>query len=389
MPHFETGVVARVLPSRAGIQRLLVDVGGRERRAAAYPSLVGPLAPGDRVVVNTTAVDLSLGTGGEDFVLWALGRSSAGTMSGGHVMKLRYTPVQTDVLVAEAQESRHHAALAQADSLDGMPVVACSLHSQLAAAAALAKARDPSVRIAYVMTDGGALPLATSNLVADLTDRGLVDVTLTCGHAFGGQLECVNVFSALLAARHVARCDLAIVSIGPGVVGTGTPLGHTGMDQGQSLAAAGGLGGMPVAALRISFADPRPRHQVLSHHSVAALRFGALCRCAVAVPRLAPERARLVAERLEASGIAARHDVEVVDAGDTLEALESQGLAPTTMGRKPAEDPEIFLAAAAAAVLALSLRPPSPAATGDVPAGRQGSSPSSGHGDDRDDGGDV
>src|SRR4051794_7588119 len=79
VPHFETGVVARVLPSRAGIQRLLVEVGGRERRAAAYPALVGPLAPGDRVVVNTTAVDLSLGTGGEDFVLWALGRTTAGT----------------------------------------------------------------------------------------------------------------------------------------------------------------------------------------------------------------------------------------------------------------------------------------------------------------------
>jgi Protein of unknown function (DUF3866) len=357
VPHFETGTVARVLPSRGGIQRLVVDIRGQQRRAAAYPSLTGPLEPGDRVVVNTTAVDLSLGTGGEDFVLWPLGRSSAGTMSGGHVMKLRYTPVQTDVLVAESQESRHHEALAAVDSLEGMPVVACSLHSQVAAAAALAKARDPAARIAYVMTDGGALPLAMSNLVADLSERMLVDVTLTCGHAFGGQLECVNVFSALLAARWVAEADVAIVSIGPGVVGTGTPLGHTGMDHGQSLAAAGALGGSPVAALRISFADPRSRHRVVSHHSVAALRFGALCRCAVAVPRLDGQRAGLVAARLEESGIAARHDVRVVDADDTLAALEANGLAPTTMGRKPAEDPEIFLAAGAAAALALSLRP--------------------------------
>ncbi|HEY8200226.1 MAG TPA: DUF3866 family protein [Actinomycetota bacterium] len=358
VPHFETGTVARVLPSRGGIQRLVVDIGGAERRAAAYPSLVGPLAPGDRVVVNTTALDLALGTGGEDFVLWPVGRSSAGTMSGGHVMKLRYTPIQTDVLVAEAPESRHHAALEEATSLEGMPVVACGLHSQVAAAAAVAKARDPAVRVAYVMTDGGALPLAMSNLVADLTERGLLDATLTCGHAFGGKLECVNVFSALLAARWVARCDLAIVSIGPGVVGTGTPLGHTGMDQGQSLAAAGALGGAPVAALRISFADPRPRHRVVSHHSVAALRFGTLFRCTVAVPALEPERARLVAERLERSGITARHDVEVADAGDTMGALEAQGLAPTTMGRKPSEDPEIFLAAGAAAAVGLSLRPP-------------------------------
>jgi hypothetical protein len=243
------------------------------------------------------------------------------------------------------------------DSLDGTPVVACSLHSQVAAAAAVAKARDPEVRIAYVMTDGGALPLAMSDLVAGLRERDLVDVTLTCGHAFGGDLECVNVFSALLAARWVADADLIIVSIGPGVVGTGTPLGHTGMDQGQSLAAAGALGGSPVAALRISFADPRPRHRVVSHHSLAALRFGALCRCAVAVPHLEPGHARLVAQRLEEAGVSSRHDVHVVDASDTLAALEARGLAPTTMGRKPPEDPEVFLAAGAAAVVALSLRP--------------------------------
>jgi hypothetical protein len=357
VPHFETGTVARVLPGRGGIQHLVVDVAGRERPAASYPVLVGPLQAGDRVVVNTTAADLSLGTGGEDFVLWPLGRTSGGMMSGGHVMKLRYTPVQMDTLVVESQESRHHDALASADSLDGMPVIACSLHSQVAAAAALAKARDPGVRIAYVMTDGGALPLAMSNLVADLTGRGLIDVTLTCGHAFGGDLECVNVWSALLAARWVAVADLTIACIGPGVVGTGTPLGHTGMDQGQSLSAAGALGGAPVAALRISFADPRPRHRVVSHHSLAALRFGALCRCRVAVPLLGDDRDRLVAERLDEAGLGSHHDVTVVDASGTLEALEAHGLAPTTMGRTPAEDPEIFLSAGAAAALALTLRP--------------------------------
>jgi hypothetical protein len=356
VPHFETGTVARVVSSSPGIQRLVVEVQGRERRASAYPSLTGPLEAGDRVVVNTTAVDLALGTGGEDFVLWPLGRRSAGTMSGGHVMKLRYTPVQMDTLVAESQESRHHDALAGVESLEGMPVVACGLHSQVAAAAAVAKARDPGVRIAYVMTDGGALPLAVSELVAGLRDRGLLDVTVTCGHAFGGDLECVNVYSALLAARWVARAAVAIVSIGPGVVGTGTPLGHTGMDQGQSLAAAGGLGGSPVAALRISFADPRPRHRVVSHHSIAALRFGALCRCTVAVPELEPERAARVAARLEEAGIPSRHDVRVVDAADTLAVLEARGLAPTTMGRKAHEDPEIFAGAGAAAVVALSLR---------------------------------
>src|ERR687888_2176230 len=36
--------------------------------AVVYPALVGPVGLGDRVLVNTTAVELGLGTGGVHFV---------------------------------------------------------------------------------------------------------------------------------------------------------------------------------------------------------------------------------------------------------------------------------------------------------------------------------
>lgn len=356
MPRFQIGRVVRILESRDGVVRALVEVtGDRERRATAFTQAIGPLAEGDPVVVNTTARDLELGTGGEDFVLWNLARTSAGTMSGGHVLKLRYTPWQVDALVAEAPESPSHDTLAAADSLEGMPVVACALHSQLAPVGAVLKARRPDLVVAHVMTDGAALPIGHSDLVALLKERKILDATITCGHAFGGDLEAVNVFSGLAAARWVAQADVAVVCVGPGIVGTGTLLGHTGMDQGVALSAAAALGGGPVAALRISFADPRERHRVVSHHSLAALTFGVSPRCMVAVPRLEPDRLEAVLERLARSGVAERHDLRVVDAAETLEALESFELRPTTMGRSVAEDPDFFVAAGAAALVALDM----------------------------------
>ncbi|MGH2769253.1 MAG: DUF3866 family protein [Actinomycetota bacterium] len=334
---------------------MTVLVGDQERRAAAFTDITGPLCCGDRVVVNTTAVDLALGTGGEDFVLWNLEATTAGELCGGHILKLRYTPWQIDIMAAEAPESEHHEVMAAADSLEGMPVVAAAVHSQLPGVLAVLRRRRPDLRLAYLMTDAAALPIAHSDLVAALLERGLIDATLTCGHAVGGDLECVNVFSGLAAARRVAGADVTVVGMGPGIVGTATLLGHSAMEQGQTLSAAGALGGRPVAVLRISFAEPRERHRVLSHHSLSALRYAALARSIVAVPRLEEAHLSQVMARLEAGGITERHEIRVVDADEALEALESFDLRPTTMGRDPSRDPDYFKAAAAAGIIAAEL----------------------------------
>ena len=355
MPKFATGIVVRILAERPGLTRLTVLVGDEERRATAFTHVTGPMVLGHRVVVNTTAVDLDLGSGGEDFVVWDLEADHAGSLSGGHILKLRYTPWQIDTLAAEAPESRHHAELADAHSLEGLPVVACGVHSQLPAVVAVLKAREPTTRIAYVMTDGAALPMVHSNLVADLRSRGLLDLTITCGHAFGGDLESVNIFSALAAARHAGGADVAVVAMGPGIVGTGTVLGHTGMEQGQVLSAAAALGGRPIAALRISFAEPRERHRVVSHHTLSALRYAALGRSIVAVPQLEPVRLNAVMQRLVEAGIPDRHELALVQAGGVLPALERFGLAPETMGRSVADDPAFHQAAGAAGIVAAGL----------------------------------
>jgi hypothetical protein len=206
-----------------------------------------------------------------------------------------------------------------------------------------------------VMTDGAGLPLALSDLAFELRNRALIDATITCGHAFGGDYEAVSVYSALAVARHIARADAAVVAMGPGIVGTNTRLGFSGMEVGAILDAAHALGGVPIACLRVSFADERPRHYGLSHHTATALRVAARECALVAVPNLDdPEQSVRLWGDLESSGIAAKHELVEVDAPDALELLASYDLHVQSMGRSAEEDPALFQAAAAAGALAAS-----------------------------------
>ena len=128
-----------------------------------------------------------------------------------------------------------------------MPAVVAGLHSQLAAIAVAIKHTRPAARLAYVMTDGAALPLALSDLVAALRDRASLDATITCGHAFGGDHEAVSVYSAL--GRRPSRiADAAIVVHGPGHRRHREPARlQRASRSGRSSTPSTGLGGVPIA----------------------------------------------------------------------------------------------------------------------------------------------
>ena len=342
MPRFVTRRVASVLDERPGLQRVELDDGSR---AYVLTALVGPVGAGDAVVVNTTAVDLGLGTGGWHVVHWNLARHEWASPGDGHVLKLRYTSLQADTGVAEER----HADVAT--RLDGCPVVACGVHSQMAPVAAAVRACRPAWRIAYVMTDAAALPLALSDLVAALSREGFIDLTVTAGQAFGGDLEAVNVASALTLARDVGRADAVIVGMGPGGVGTGTALGFGALEQAAVLDTADWLGATPIACLRYSDADERERHHGLSHHSVTVLGRATHARVVVPVPEHLPAIAAALAE----AGIEHRHQVVSVATGDVAAQLAAAGIDVTTMGRGAAEEPSFFAVAAAAGVAAASI----------------------------------
>jgi hypothetical protein len=352
MAGWRRGVVSRLLEQRSDLLVATVEADGENLKVVAFPSMVAELRVGDEVVLNTTGIDLALGTGGDAFVLWNLTNPELPERREGHIVKLRYTPWQTEVLVAEAPESPHHAKLKDVTSIDGVPVVVCGVHSHLGPAAAGIKQANPDARVGYLMTDGAALPLAWSDLVGSLRASGLVDVTCTSGHAFGGDLEAVNNFSGMAALSRAGEVDAIVVAMGPGVVGTDTSLGFTAMEQGPLLDASAALGGRPIACLRISFVDERERHYGVSHHCLTALTIGTQTRCTVAVPELLEDQGQVVARQLESSGVADRHALVIADGRDAIRRAIDEGIQLKSMGRAIQDNPAYFLAAGAAGALA-------------------------------------
>ncbi|MEO5981500.1 MAG: DUF3866 family protein [Pedococcus sp.] len=330
------------------------DEGGLVR-ALAYTALVGELQVGDRVLLNASALLRGLGTGGLAFVVAAPDRLPADPPAGaGHIVKARYTPQQQIFMAVDEQDSPHHAALtsgaADAGDLRGMPVVVADLHSALPAVLAGLRTERPDARVVYLMTDGGALPIAFSRAVAGLTESQWLHGTVTVGQAYGGEYEAVTLHSGLLAARHVLGADVAVVIQGPGNVGTGTTWGYTGVAAGEALNAASTLRGRGVGALRVSDADPRERHRGISHHSRTA--YGRICLVAAELVATLPtsELGELVlrqGQELVAGAFGAVQLAQVEEDG-LDEALRAVPVRLSTMGRGLDEDHAAFLYSAAA-----------------------------------------
>ena len=328
MPSFRSGTVTEILEERDGLQRVLVGDG---ERAYVLTGQVGPVAVGDEVVFNTTAVDLGLGTGGWHVVHWNLARREWASPGPGHIMKVRYTSLQSDTGATEED-------LDPGTDLGGVPVVVGTLHSQVPIVAAAFLHARPDARVVYVMTDGAALPAALSDLVVRMRDAGLVHATVTAGHAFGGDREAVSVPSALAVAANVEHADLVIAAMGPGVVGTDSSLGTTAVEAAAILDATAALGGRPILCVRASGADARPRHRGASHHVTTVLRLA---------------RSRVEVGTVPGAEIDDdRHDVQLVQVPDVPALLAARGVEVRSMGRGPTDDPLFYAAAGAAGVLA-------------------------------------
>ncbi|MDR0879872.1 MAG: DUF3866 family protein [Clostridioides sp.] len=344
------GKVTKIVSQNGKLDDLRVDIDGDEQRAYNYPLMTGIVNLGDEVVLNTTAVELSLGTGGYHYVIANLDNLESKMTEGGHIMKLRYTPLQVKVDAVEEQENENHERILDFKSLDGMPVVVGTLHSMLTPFAATYKKNNPGKKLAYIMTDGAALPIYFSKNVETLKEKGLVDSTVTIGNAFGGDFECINIYTALITAKEVIGADCVIVTMGPGIAGTGTKYGFTGIEQGPILDAISKLGGRPIAIPRISFADKRDRHRGISHHSITVL--GEIVNVRVELPITVYEAEKL--ERIKSQvvdcGLDKKHRITYIENDETKDDLDEFGLKVKTMGRNYEDDREFFEAASTVAL---------------------------------------
>jgi hypothetical protein len=315
------GQVTAITERLDGLVRCEVD----GNPCIAYTRLTGPVEEGDTVVVNSQSRDLALGSGGFDILYANLTRGLSLPVSDeAHVMTLPYSPGQAAFRTGEEGASLP-------DSLAGLPVVCCGLHSQLApVCAALA-----GVRVAYLQIAGGALPVSLSDTVRALRARRLIEVAIGVAPCFDGDADCVSVASGLLWAK-AKGADVAVCAIGPGIVGTGTSFGHGGVAVAAAANAAAALGGQAVVAPRVSNRDSRERHRGVSHHTHDALRL-CLGEVRIAWPTDLP-------------GADWDSRVEQVEIHGWQERCE--GLPLSHMGRDAGADPWFFAAAFAAGTLA-------------------------------------
>lgn len=348
------GSVTAVGARRPGATEIEVRIDGTNHKAINYDDLSGPVSQGDRVILNTTAVRLGLGTGGYHFVCYNYRQRRSEITGPGHLMKLRYTPLQLSVQSCE-EDKAFLKEITNFKSLCGLPVIIGELHSMVAPAVLTLKKMNPELRLGYLMTDTAALPLSFSRAVNRLKERGLLQVTVTPGQAYGGDLEAVNVYTGLIAAFLVGGVDTVIIAPGPGVTGTGTKYGFSGMEVGENVNRVASLDGTPVVIPRISFADPRERHRGLSHHTLTALKTAAFSPAYLPLPYMGEEEMQQMNAQLLEHDLFNRHRVCAVsmDGHDLWSAEEKRLL--HSMGRDSDEDPYIFAGPAAAALFTGSI----------------------------------
>lgn len=344
------GDVVEIKKQNGQLDDIRVEINGEIFRAYNYPKMTGDVKVGDKVLLNTTAVELSLGTGGYHYVISNLDNMEADLEGQGHIMKLRYTPMQVRVDSVEDHESTYHDVFEEFESLDGIPVVVGTLHSMLTPFAATYKRLNPNKKLVYIMTDGAALPIYFSMNADTLKNKGLIDSTITFGNAFGGDYECINIYTALITAKEIAKADAIFISMGPGIAGTGTKYGFTGIEQGPILDAVSKLGGRPVAIPRISFADMRDRHRGISHHSITILDEIVNVEVELPITIYDEEKNEIIKKQIEENNLNKKHRVEYIENSRTKEDIDSYGLKVRSMGRNYEQDSEFFDSASSAAI---------------------------------------
>jgi len=323
---------------------LTVEIDGERRPAWADETLLGEMREGDEVVVNVTALDLGLGSGGFDVVHVNLTRGlDAKPPSDEHVMKLNYTSLQhaVDPIELPVRLMRDMTTKSAPERVgDGVPVLVLPLHGHLAPAVWAAKQAEPDSTVGYVQTAGGALPGSLSRDVAELRERELLAGHVTAAPAYGGEHEALSVPGAIDAAANKLGWDAVVAGPGPGIIGSETELGHGGMAALDSAHSALALGLRTVVSPRLSGADPRERHRPVSHHTLTVLRM-LLAPVEIPVPAGNP-----VAIAVLADAAGWRHRLREVPVD--LTGYAASGLPARTMGRTLEEDPLFFAAALAA-----------------------------------------
>ncbi|WP_332633891.1 DUF3866 family protein [Halalkalibacter flavus] len=332
------------------IQKLVTDNGSN--KAILYKQFTPRAEIGNLILINTTATELKLGTGGWDIVrshihsdYWQSNECR------GHIMKARYTPIQHSVLAVEAQESDYHQHFKEGFSLTGNPVWLAELHSMVPLFYYVLQEFNPGLKCCVIFDDQASLPLTMSDQLRKLEEQ-MHFYSISVGQAFGAQYEAVTVASALQFATQVLKAEIILISVGPGVIGTGTRYGFTGMAQSHWSHTVSALNGKPIWIPRMSFADKRKRHNGISHHTLTPLFEFTFKPAILPIPYLQNHERQNVIDQLKSYQSQTSHHIRFADddcVSTVVEQVAKKSMLPIqTMGRKYEDDPVFFCAVAEA-----------------------------------------
>ena len=342
MIEIKKGTVVKITREIGDITELILDIDHDIKKSINYNSITGNIKAGDRVLVNTTAGTLGLGTGGYHFIIANLELDRLLLDMNGHGMKLKYTPMQLRVPFIEEELSLtgiYNTPL----NLKGKIVFMGELHSMLPPLCAYIKHYSiTQPKIAYIMTDDGALPLSFSRNIHELINKGLIDTTITSGNSFGGQYECVNLYTSLQTAAHTADCSIIIIIMGPGIVGTNTKYGFSGLEMSMYADLIDRAGGCCLYLPRLGLGDKRERHKGLSHHTLTVLEEMITRPVPIVLPYLNYKQQGFVVNQLNDKNILKRHRLVIRDGSDIEAAMKQYNINTKSMGRGVNEDPAFF-----------------------------------------------
>lgn len=343
------GIVVEILKEDSKLQEVKVDINGEISKAINYLVFSNKVEKNDKIILNTTAVELSLGTGGLHYVVANLNNLEKNQEKDGHIMKLRYTPFQSKMLTVEEEGSKYHEVFKKFKNLNKIPVVFAELHSMLPVLTSVYKEKNKENKIAYIMTDSAALPMEFSNSVKELKEKGLIDYTISIGNAFGGDFESVNMANALIFAKECLNVDIVVVSMGPGIVGTGTKYGYSGLDQAYHCLIAEKLGARCLLVPRVSFEDKRERHYGISHHTITLINEFVDKPLEIILNSNDEEKLKILKMQIQKYKLNEKHKFRFIKFNRTKEILDKHKLKVKTMGRNFEQDTCFFEQTAATA----------------------------------------
>jgi len=355
MINIVSGIVKEIIYNSEKLQELLIVAdNNKEFVAYNFPEFNDTVEVGERLILNHTANYLNLGSGGYDYVIFRekffakdfIDKFNTRINHKGHIMKLRYTPLQFAALSIEEQE-KFHEIFNKEHNLTNTPIIIGELHSMLPISVALLKYYEEKyrlnhIKISYIMTDTASLTSVISKHLRILKKLNWINSVITYGNAFGGDYEAVNIYSALITAKFIDKADVIIVTQGIGTVGTKTLWGNTGIEMVNIIHATHILNGEPYYLLRVSLSDARKNHFGLSHHSEFLLNRLLLISLNLYYPESREENDyhQIVLNRINN-----RHNlirVEGINIGEIKEALSRYPLVITSMGRTIENDQHYF-----------------------------------------------